>query len=161
LFLPYKTYYILWTKENAKIIQEKSKENRQQNGIKQKFDTIKMETNDYNKDELVETVKQWVVIDQQMKKLNTQLKQLRTEKKKQNAKMIEMMKSHKIDNFDLKDGNIQYKKQNIREPLTQKKLLNILTEHPSFEPEQAKMLNKFVFENRKRVETDKIVHKSN
>ena len=121
-----------------------------------------MESSDeYNKDELIQTVKQWVIIDSDIKKLNTQLKQLRSDKKKQNLKMIDMMKTHNIDNFDLKDGNIQYKKQSVREPLTQKTLLNILSEHPSFEPEQAKMLNKFIYDSRKRVETDKIIRKSN
>jgi hypothetical protein len=73
--------------------------------------------------------------------------------------MINMMKASKIDNLEIKDGQIQYKKYTKRESLTQKKLLHILSHHPQLQSEQVKMLNDYVYENRKVVEKDAVVRK--
>ena len=78
-----------------------------------------------SKQELIETVKKWVQLDNQLKQLSTMMKKLRQEKKDHNEKMITMMKANEIDNFELKDGQIQYKRYSKRESLTQKKLLQI------------------------------------
>ena len=74
----------------------------------------------YTKQDLIETVKKWVQLDNQLKQLNTMSKKIRNDKKIHNQKMIEIMKAHEIDNVELKDGQIQYKKYTKREPLTQK-----------------------------------------
>ena len=75
--------------------------------------------------------------------------------------MITMMKANDIDNFELKDGQIQYKRYTKRESLTQKKLLQILSKHPQLQQEQVQMLNEYVYDNRKLVEKDMIVRKMN
>jgi len=108
---------------------------------------------------LVETVKKWVLVDNQMRALQKKLKELRNDKKKQNEDMIAMMKLHEIDNFDLKDGQIQYKKTNKKETLTPTRLLNILTTHPQLGVEQAQNLQEFILENRKTFEKEIIVRK--
>lgn len=109
---------------------------------------------------LLDRVKTWVQLDNQIRSLNARLKELRNEKKVQNESMIQLMKAHEIDNFDLKDGQIQYKRSSKREPLTQSRLLAILSTHPQFGAEQAKHVNDFVMENRQVVETDVIVRKT-
>jgi len=114
----------------------------------------------YTKQDLIETVKKWVQLDNQLKQLNTMSKKIRNEKKIHNQKMIEIMKAHEIDNVELKDGQIQYKKYTKREPLTQKKLLDILTHHPQLQQEQVTMLNDYVYDNRKVIEKDVVVHKT-
>ena len=75
--------------------------------------------------------------------------------------MIHVMKAHEIDNFDLKDGQIRYKKEVKREPLSQKKLLEFLTKHPQLGEEQAKLLNQYVYDSRKVTEKEVIVRKVN
>lgn len=112
------------------------------------------------KSDLIQTVKTWVQLDNKIKHLSTMLKDLRKEKKTQNEKMIDIMKENNIDNFDLKDGQIQYKKYTKREALTQKKLLQILSTHPQLQQEQVQTLNEFVFDNRKVVTEDMIVRKT-
>lgn len=126
----------------------------------QTSETESLPDNSYSKEDLINTVKKWVYLDNQIKQLNTMLKTLRNEKKEHNVKMVEMMKASNIDNLELKDGQIQYKKYSKRESLTQKKLLDILTKHPQLQSEQVKMLNDYVYENRKVVEKDVVIRKT-
>ena len=111
-------------------------------------------------DELVETVKRWIMIESQLKAINKTVKQLRNEKKIQNSQMLSIMKNNNIDIFDIKNGQIQYKKQKKREQLTQTRLLEILSKHPELNEEQALSLNNFIFENRITTEKDTIVQKT-
>ena len=67
-----------------------------------------------NKQILIDIVKQWVTLDNQIRAMNKKLKELRNDKKEQNEKMIQVMKQNEIDNFDLKDGQIRYKKETKR-----------------------------------------------
>ena len=108
---------------------------------------------------LVDTVKKWFVVDNQMRALQKKLKELRNDKKRQNEEMIAMMKLHEIDNFDLKDGQIQYKKATKKEVITPTRLLNILSSHPQLGMEQAQNLQEFILENRKTFEKEIIVRK--
>ena len=111
------------------------------------------------KQALIDIVKSWVTIDNQIRALNRKMRELKNEKKIQNEKMITIMKASDIDNFDLKDGVIRYKKETKREPLSQKRLLEILSKHPQLGGEQAKHLNQFVFDRRKVTEKDVITRK--
>lgn len=111
------------------------------------------------KQALIDIVKSWVTIDNQIRALNRKMRELKNEKKIQNEKMITIMKANDIDNFDLKDGVIRYKKETKREPLSQKRLLEILSKHPQLGEEQAKHLNQFVFDRRKVTEKEVITRK--
>lgn len=111
------------------------------------------------KQSFVETVKLWVQTDNQIKLLNTKIKQLRAEKKKQNEEMISVMKQNGIDIFNLKDGQIQYKLEKTKKPLSQVGLLKILSKHPQLGEDQAKSLNDFIYEQREDVVKDKIIRK--
>jgi seryl-tRNA synthetase len=97
---------------------------------------------------LVDVVKQWVQTDNKIIQLNKMMKDLRQEKKRLNEEMIRTMKQNEIDIFDIKDGQIKYKLEKKKEPLTQKKLLSILEKHPQLGKEQVQVLNDFVYENR-------------
>lgn len=112
-------------------------------------------------DSLVEVVKEWVKLDNQIRVANKKIRELKNAKKQHNATMIHVMKANEIDNFDLKDGQIRYKKEVKREPLSQKKLLELLTKHPQLGEEQAKHLNQYVYDSRKVTEKEVIVRKIN
>jgi len=112
-----------------------------------------------NKQALVDIVKNWVTLDNQIRALTKKTKELRAEKKIKNAHMIDVMKANEIDNFDLKDGQIRYKKESHREPLTQKTLITILSKHPNLGTEQAKHLNQFIFDGRKVTEKEVLTRK--
>ena len=108
---------------------------------------------------LIDTVKKWVEIDNKLRQVTEVAKKLRKEKKEKNEQMIRIMKENEIDNFEIKDGQIQYKKENKREPLTQKRLISILMEHPQLSEEQVLKLNQYVFESRKVTEKETVVRK--
>jgi len=112
-----------------------------------------------NPNELVEVVKQWVQTDNKLIQLNKMVKELRQEKKRWNEVMIQTMKNNEIDIFDIKDGQIKYKMEKKKEPLTQKKLLTILGKHPQLAVEQVDALNNFVYENRVETVKESIVRK--
>jgi len=112
-----------------------------------------------DKQTLIETVKKWVEIDNKLRQVTEVAKKLRKEKKEKNEQMIRIMKENEIDNFEIKDGQIQYKKENKREPLTQKRLISILMGHPQLAEEQVVKLNQYVFECRKVIEKETVVRK--
>ena len=114
-----------------------------------------------NPNELVDVVKQWVQTDNKLIQLNKMVRELRQEKKRWNESMIQIMKKNEIDIFDIKDGQIKYKMEKKKEPLTQKKLLSILEKHPQLGKEQVQVLNDFVYENRAETVKESIVRKIN
>ena len=114
-----------------------------------------------NKSGLTEIVKAWVLNDNQIRALNKKMRELRQEKKRHNESMINVMKQYDIDNFDVKDGQIHFRKANKREPLTQKKLLSILMSHPQLDAHQANHLNQFVYDSRQVTEEDVLSRKIN
>ena len=111
------------------------------------------------KQNLVNVVKEWVQVDNKIIQLNKVLKELRQQKKKWNEEMIATMKQNEIDIFDIKDGQIKYKLETKREPLSQKRLLAILEKHPQLGAEQAKIINEFVYDNRNEITKESIVRK--
>ena len=111
------------------------------------------------KKKLVDIVRNWVNIDNQLSKLNKMTKQLRLEKKNLNVEMIQVMKENQIDIFDLKEGQIRYKQEKIKEPLNQKRLLSILAKHPQLEENQITELGDFIFQNRNEKIKETIVRK--
>ena len=113
-----------------------------------------------SKDILIDIVKKWVLLDNQINQLNKSLKQLKNDKKMVNQEMIEVMKQNDIDIFDLKDGQIQYKKETKRVALSQKRLLLILSKHPQLGEEQAISLNEYVYQNREEIIKESIVRKT-
>lgn len=110
-------------------------------------------------DILIDIVKKWVLLDNQINQLNKTLKQLKTDKKNVNQEMIDIMKQNDIDIFDLKDGQIQYKKETKRATLSQKRLLMILSKHPQLGEEQANALNDYVYQNREEITKESIIRK--
>jgi len=114
-----------------------------------------------SKDRLVNIVKKWVQLDNQINQLTKTAKQLKNEKKQINQDMIDIMKQNEIDIFDLKDGQIQYKKETKRVALSQKRLLTILSKHPQLGEEQVVELNDYIYQNREEVVKESIVRKIN
>jgi hypothetical protein len=114
---------------------------------------------DNEKNKLMEIVRNWINIDNQLSKLNSMTRQLRLEKKKLNMEMIQVMKEKEIEIFELKEGQLRYKTEKKKEPLNQKRLLNILSKYPVLEETQKIALNDFIFQNRNEIVTETIIRK--
>ena len=113
------------------------------------------------KEQLINTIKRWVKIDNEIRVLNKELSARKNEKKKISSELIEVMRKNEIDNFELKDGEIQYVKRNVKKPITQKALLGILSEYYKGDLLKASEMNNFIIENREEVVKESIVRKIN
>jgi len=112
-----------------------------------------------NKNQLIHTVKEWVRIDNEIRQLQKEISTRRQDKKIMNDQLMETMKSNDIDCFDLKDGKICYTKKNVKKPINNKLLLNILTKYYSGDISQASEINNFINDNRTEVTKENITRK--
>ena len=66
------------------------------------------------KEELIKTIKEWVKMDNDIRKISKELTARKNEKKKLSVKLLDTMKQNEIDCFDINDGQICYTKKNIK-----------------------------------------------
>ena len=112
-----------------------------------------------NKNQLIHTVKEWVRIDNEIRQLQKEISTRRHDKKLMNDKLMETMKTNDIDCFDLNDGKIRYTKKNVKKPINNKVLLDILTKYYSGDISQASEINNFINDNRIEVTKENITRK--
>jgi len=108
---------------------------------------------------LIQNVREWVRIDNEIRKLQSEISTRRQEKKVLNTVLMDTMKSNNIDCFDLNDGQICYTKKNVKKPINNKILLDILTKYYKGDSVQASEINEFIKENRSEVTKENITRK--
>jgi hypothetical protein len=111
------------------------------------------------KEHLIKTIKEWVRLDNDIRKLQKEEKQRKDDKKKISNVLMEIMKKNEIDVFDINDGQICYSKKNIKKPITQKILMNVLSDYFKGDMLKASELNEFIRDNREEVVHETIVRK--
>ena len=111
------------------------------------------------KEQLVKVIKDWVKIDNEIRILQNELNIRKTDKKKISKELIDVMKMNEIDCFKINDGKIQYKKQNIKKPLSNKILMKLLNDFYNGDEKKATELNNFLLENREETIKENIVRK--
>jgi len=112
------------------------------------------------KEQLVKVIKDWIKTDNEIKLLQNEVNIRKAEKKKKSTELIEVMKENEIDCFQIQDGKIQYKRQNIKKPLSNKTLVKLLNDFYDGDEKKAEKLSQFLLENREEVIKENIVHKS-
>lgn len=112
-----------------------------------------------NKELLINTVKQWVRIDNEIRQLQQEISIRKQNKKTLNDQLMNTMKSNNIDCFDLNDGKICYTKKNVKKPINNKILLEILTKYYSGDITQASEINNFINDNRTEITKENITRK--
>ena len=80
-----------------------------------------------NKEELVSNIKQWIILDEEIKNLQRQIKEKRNEKKENTETLVRIMRDNEIDCFELDSngGKLIYTKQIITNTLIGIKLLSL------------------------------------
>lgn len=73
-------------------------------------------------------VKDWLELDNQLKRLAAAAKERRKRKNDINLKILEFMGRFNIEDLNTKEGIIRYKKTYVKEPLTQKTIKTKLEE---------------------------------
>lgn len=111
------------------------------------------------KDQLVQSIRDWVRIDNEMRKLKSEINTRKTEQKNISKNLIEVMRKNEIDEFDLSDGKIVYTKKNVKKPITKKMLLGLLSTYYGGDIKKAADLNNYILSNREEVEVESISRK--
>ena len=111
------------------------------------------------KDQLIKTIRDWVKIDNDIRKLQKEQGIRKKEKKLLSISLIETMKNNEIDSFDINDGQIYYSKKNVKKPITKKILLELLNKYYNGDAIKANDLNDFILNNREETVNETIVRK--
>jgi hypothetical protein len=111
------------------------------------------------KEQLIQNIKSWVKIDNDIRLLNLELSKRKMEKKKISEMLMETMKTNEIDVFDINDGRIIYSKRTVKKPVTKKMLLEILSKYYEGDMEEAQNVNNFILDNREVVVKEDIVRR--
>lgn len=91
------------------------------------------EDNTQELEEFKTQVKHWIKLDNEVKDINAKIRLLDTERKQRkkiiellSAKILQFMSSNEIDELNSKDGVLRYKKNYVKETLSQKQLIEKL-----------------------------------
>ena len=111
------------------------------------------------KEQLVNAIRRWVKIDNEIRALQKE-KSLREKEKKIISKdLMDVMKKNEIDMFDIKDGHITYVKEKKKMPLNQATLLSVLSNYYEGDILKAGEVSKYILDNRVEKEVEKIKRK--
>lgn len=100
------------------------------------------------KEQLVNNIKEWIKIDSEIADLKTQIKERNNRKKTLTENLVTVMKSNKIDCFDINGGALVYKTNRIKKPINGKTLLAALQNFYKSDPKMAEDLTKHVLDSR-------------
>jgi hypothetical protein len=100
------------------------------------------------KEQLVNNIKEWIKMDNEISRLRAELKEKNNIKKQLTTNLVHVMKTNTIDCFDINGGALIYKKNKVKKPINGKTLLSILKNYYKEEPEMAEELTKHIMENR-------------
>jgi len=100
------------------------------------------------KEELVEHIKEWIQIDNEIKMLQKEIKERRNRKKELSASLLDIMKDNEIDCFDINDGKLLYNQTKVRSSLSKKHLVSCLLQYFDNDKEQAIELSQHILNSR-------------
>ena len=98
---------------------------------------------------LVEKIKQWLEIENEISNYSKKLKELRATKKELSDTLVDVMKSNEIDCFDCNSGKIMYSQNKVRKGINKKYLMETLTKYMD-DGDEAGKLCQFIMENRQQ-----------
>jgi hypothetical protein len=108
---------------------------------------------------LLENVKSWLTIDNEIRALQKEIKERRKFKKKLTNDLMGTMKSNDIDQLNVPDGELIYNKTKTKAPLSKKHLLTSLTQYFKGDQRVIDELSKFIMETRNEKEKESIKRK--
>lgn len=113
------------------------------------------------KEQLVENIKKWVKIDNEIKQLKTLHNERKEAQKILSENLMKTMKENDIDMFDLKQGSLHYKQNKLKKPITKKMLHDVLLKYCNNDLAKASDINEFILNNREEIIKETLVHKLN
>lgn len=114
-----------------------------------------------DKEILVENIRKWVRIDNEIKELKKLQNERKNTQKELSTLLMETMKQNDIDMFNMKQGTLHYKQNKIKKPITKKMLQDVLLKYYNNDLAKATDIHEFILDNREEIVKEKLVHKSN
>lgn len=111
------------------------------------------------KEQLVNKIKEWLSIENEIKDLRAEIRELNNRKKGMTNDLMTVMKENNIDCFDIKGGCIIYKQSKVKKPINSKTLKNTLSIFFKNDNLKAEELTKYILENREEEIKESIKHK--
>ena len=111
------------------------------------------------KEELVNNIKNWLALENEIKVLQKEIKQRREKRKGLTEALVEIMKTNEIDCFDISEGKLIYTKNKTKAPLSKKHLLASLSIFFKNDPRMVNELSKHIMETRQEREKENIKRK--
>ena len=112
------------------------------------------------KEQLVNHIKEWIKIDTEISKLRSEVSERTKKKKALSDTLMNVMKTNKIDCFDINGGSLVYKTNKVKKPINKVTLLAALQSYYDKDPQIAEELTKYVLENREEQIKETIRRKS-
>jgi hypothetical protein len=100
------------------------------------------------KEQLVNNIKEWIKMDTEIAELKAQIKDRNSRKKTLTENLVTVMKTNKIDCFDINGGALVYKTNKVKKPINGKTLLAALQNYYKTDPKIAEDLTKHVLDSR-------------
>ena len=100
------------------------------------------------KEQLVTNIKDWIKMDTEIAELKCQIKDRTAKKKTLTENLVNVMKTNKIDCFDINGGALVYKTNKIKKPINGKSLLNALQNFYKTDTKLAEDITKHVMDSR-------------
>jgi hypothetical protein len=111
------------------------------------------------KEELINHIKEWIKIDNEISKFNLEIKQRKNRKKELTVSLVDTMKKNTIDCFDISGGSLIYKKSKVKKPINAKSLMEALNNYYKDTPQVADDLTKHILNSRAEVIKETIYRK--
>jgi hypothetical protein len=100
------------------------------------------------KEQLINNIKEWIKMDSEISELKQQIKEKNNKKKNLTENLVTVMKTNKIDCFDINGGALVYKTNKVKKPINGKTLLSALQSYYKSDPKIAEDLTKHVMDSR-------------
>jgi hypothetical protein len=99
------------------------------------------------KDQLVQHIKEWIGVDEEIKSLQKEIKARKEKQKELTKDLMEVMKTNEIECFDLNDGKLVYTKSKTKQTINKKYLMSTLVKCLE-DPKDVEKVTEFILENR-------------
>lgn len=105
-------------------------------------------TSNNAKEQLVNNIKEWIKIDNEVSQLKAEIKERTNKKKLLTENLVSVMRTNSIDCFDINGGALVYKKNKVKKPISGKTLLSALQNYYKTDPKIAEDIAKHVMDSR-------------
>ena len=112
-----------------------------------------------SQNELLENVKTWLEIDNQIRGLQKEIRERRKMKKNLTQNLVGIMKTQDIDALNVPDGQLIYNKTKTKSTLSKKHLLTSLATYFKNDQRMVDELTKFIMDSRQEKEKENIKRK--